>query len=80
MGLGLLLLAIQPPEEGEEEDGDIEVEGTWEERTNWLEKSKSFLAAVTISDIQRAYEDRKKEHDFYLNLGNLELQKNVVKL
>ena len=26
--LGLLLLAIQPPEEGEKEDEDIEVEGT----------------------------------------------------
>jgi hypothetical protein len=32
--LGLLLLAIQQPEEGEKEDGDIEVEGTRGERTN----------------------------------------------
>ena len=32
--LGLLLLAIQPPEEGEKEDGNIEVEETREERTN----------------------------------------------
>jgi hypothetical protein len=32
--LGLLLLVTQPPEEGEKEDGDIEVEGTREARTN----------------------------------------------
>jgi hypothetical protein len=32
--LGLLLLTIQPPEEEEKEDGDIEVEGTREARTN----------------------------------------------